>query len=482
MFRKIFLLIFLVICALKIFAIEKKNLSQIRTILEEQEKIRILTNYAPGHGHQAANLTVMRKLKALGFNGFFELIYNTDWHQHGSDPEIKMIDKFEAIMPGLDKESDKIQLIDGMKIKMIPEIVFQKMSKENVLLTITGAIDDSTICLEASEGRKFVLQMMPDDWRQREFTIFYDGNIIFRDSDVNLTHFAEVSQIEKIFEIIDETMSNNIFQNKANGLKELFSVIEAHEFLPAYGLGINGEEKISNMISSLTISKGVDKDLFKGGTIIGMLSNLSESELSNALNIQNNHFNRLQKIYNEKSRGFFLKKIDVIPKIKTVNITDPDIANVLSAIGKDDILIVKIGNLPQRVFETVISSATLPATVAGANGLSLMRYLGIPFLNTVGTPGVKEEIKLIESAVLQLRKHDPKNGVNSLVEYYLESKKINSKINKFYKGASRKIREHKEDKTPYTLLKLFQTMLEVKRDGLIRNNNCLNLIEKVFLN
>ncbi len=72
-------------------------------IIQQFSEIRVGITKAPGNGHQACAVMVMKRLRELGFNGYFEVFY---------DPAVKA--KLEFLLPGFKPEGPAVQTLTGL--------------------------------------------------------------------------------------------------------------------------------------------------------------------------------------------------------------------------------------------------------------------------------------------------------------------------------------------------------------------------------
>jgi len=452
--RAISLFFFCFILSFDAFSISQDELDAIKALLKTQHKIRILTGSAPGHGHQSANLQVMRKLKSLGFNGLFEVVYrdeNMGIGSHGPYPA-NMLKPFAQILPGLMEKNKEFMTTDNMRVKMLPVSDYLKKGGDKVLINLSGAIDDIDIIYYFAKNDQFVLTLSPDKWTDKG-EVFHDEKFFSSFSTDGLHYFPQIANPENPLNFIAEAMDYAGFKNKILGLQEIIKAHKEHEFLAAYGLGFHGVDKIVKIVSALGSAKKLRSDLFKKGIIIGMISNLNDAETT-----------RISTLLLRKGYANF----------KIISITDKNIAQALQNIKKDDIVLVKVGNVPQNVFEYLFAHSTLPPTVAGYNAVSLMKYLGTPYLSMVLDKDITPAIDLVHEATREIIL----NGGNSLINFYLASKDKESAMVKKFKAMGDELRRNKEDKLPFSLLKLLQAMEDYYAANKIEVSSCSSAANK----
>jgi hypothetical protein len=201
------------------------------------------------------------------------------------------------------------------------------------------------------------------------------------------------------------------------------------ELMAAYGLSYgSGPKKLARLIAGINAAMKVRPKLFKGPVVIPLLSSFSEKEWLD--------FNEALKIlplreYSVKIRPTF----------------DPEIAEVIRALRKKEILIMPVGAVTQNVWNTLMEKSTLPPTIAGTSGRNFMNHQGRPYFNTLGPLSLIQYEELLESEANQLitRAHEAMtNGISTttpfegghieyVAEYILQSKDKASAISMSFK-------------------------------------------------
>lgn len=127
---------FAVFFSAKIYA-DNKFYSSVKELVTTQKTIRIFMDNSPGYGNQTSSLNIMVRLRQMGFNGTFELIY-------GNVTSDKIFNLFNLPKNTPDIYYDEKHNIKFIKIKSHLDRVFNN-SIEMLPLGITGG-DDSGEC------------------------------------------------------------------------------------------------------------------------------------------------------------------------------------------------------------------------------------------------------------------------------------------------------------------------------------------------
>lgn len=122
------------------------------SFLHEQKMIRVYVDSAPGFGHQSAGISVMRRLRELGFDGEFEVIYQQ-----------KVAGKIQKIYPSFPEGIDG--QLHYLSVESYEQTVkAHKASK--VTLAISGADDGFGAKFREISLAETYLRLQPLGWGQ----------------------------------------------------------------------------------------------------------------------------------------------------------------------------------------------------------------------------------------------------------------------------------------------------------------------------
>jgi hypothetical protein len=171
--------------------------------IDPSNTIRIMINYGPGFGHQTAAITLMRKLRALGFTGLFDVRYmgeNVVGH------------KLETLFVGFNMTSANSGV--EMLSSMVGRIKITKYSKDNlpqVYLTMTPAYDEFRGINPAYYHCEGYVILQPTDWlRPRIIALLAD-----RGEEVERVHMPMDARLSaESLPPIDSTVVSSPIESK----------------------------------------------------------------------------------------------------------------------------------------------------------------------------------------------------------------------------------------------------------------------------
>lgn len=122
--------------------------------LAKETIIRVYISPAPGFGHQAATVTVMRRLRHLGFTGHFDVIYSDS-----------VSNKLSTLLPGFDPNQTDWQELHHLKLRAIALSQFQNQrDTQRVALGVTGAEDERGSMTPERLNVDSYLRLQPLGW------------------------------------------------------------------------------------------------------------------------------------------------------------------------------------------------------------------------------------------------------------------------------------------------------------------------------
>lgn len=406
-FKKLAKLIILLLIYVT-WSVQAANLSW----LENQEKIRVYISNAPGMGHQAASSVVMRRLRQLGFNGQFEVIYNNS-----------IANKLPILFPGFDPTISSNQYLAKYKINAISENDFFKSTNHQIIdLAITGADDNRSHLTPNKLFTKNYLLLEPQGWGDSLYFSNSNSTPVVLNQIRNLGYHFEVdTSSESIGHALESLSLNSVFTNKTHGLSKVLNT-NAH-MSAIYGIGLipNMPERIKIWIQGIQMAERSLK--LKKPILIPIISPLNEYELLN--------LNWEIKSLMEKSKK----------RIIFADIHDVDFNAKIDHLKAGEIIVFHVGKVPQDLFEILFAKSDLPLLVAGKNAMNLAQLLGKSYLNTVNDLGLesKETPPEIYAKIFQAHeifyksKYDDKY-IRKLSNFIKESYQGDSDLNNFFKS------------------------------------------------
>jgi len=396
-------------------------LAAVSSFLRGLETIRIGVDQAPGNGHQAASVNIMKRLRELGFQGRFEIIY------------AHMVkDKLEYLLPGFDPKGPDTQESRDRGWVAIKGHIFRdyaSRARDSYPTVPLGIMVDASDPSRGTDWLKVrsLLTIEPFGWG-------YGSSVQVAGQAKSLSlpaltsipfQYALPAPLDSARFVIENMSVAPKLQAKVPGLVR---IIEAHgriETLAAYGLGIGGVGKLTRLLRGAHYAQKSRPDLFKGGVVVPLISRLDEQEIA-------------------QLRAGIENDAALAGKVGVVSVDDPEIAERIRQLGKGEILVVCVGPVAQNVFDLLFSRSTLPPTVAGANGENLMYLTRNPFFNTVRFSHLNarlgnsrpEALDLIDKAHAALAKGP--DSQESIGKFILASMEKDSPLSAAFRGGRSK--------------------------------------------
>ncbi len=441
---------------------EARARAKILQLLRGHEVIRLFVNSAPGYGHQAASVTVLKRLRQLGYEGRIELVYQQDTKA-----------KLGNLLPGFNPRGKNVQTLAALGVTAISAKAFLKHGgSRNVKLGITGAEDGYHY--DVPTGVEQYLRLQPKSWARGSLWTKKTG---FVDLDPEFRELGYVYDIPSPADpaafVEQELSGTKRLARKAAGLSAVLAGQEGYELLPAYGLGENGVHKLRNLIGAVHEAQMSSPKSFRGSVVIPLISNLNTQEL---MELGRDDSASAVRVGWAGAALTWLRHALGLPfevrlasgaRARVVSVHTPDLARELQKLQPDDILIVRVGALPQSLFEYVFSQASMPATVAGCNASNLMHRLGKPYFNTVWdkAPGVAalpaQERQLISNAhdIFRSPGFSNSDSARQAAKFIIQAMNRSSSLSRFYAGLRPAPASLAADKLARGLL-LLQELLE----------------------
>jgi hypothetical protein len=323
------------------------DVAAVRAYLAQAPLIRVALPQAPGNGHQAIGVTIMKRLLDLGYRGRFEVVFDD-----------KIRDKLDLTLAGFDPLGEPVQELPGLSAVAFPLSAHLKRAsipRADVMISPDGSYVDGW-----QSNCEVNACITPYAWSVPEI----DGEDIM-DAGGALVKFS-VPRPSNPARFIAERMGHSErMRAKIPGLQAVARALGRVELLPAYGLSEGHTVgRLPALLEAVELAQTQAPRLFSGGVVVPFFSYMSDATLQ-----------ALRRRFEGSSGpgGVTVVSVQDVGAIK----------NALKRLERGQILFVRVGGVEQDVFHYFYSRQTMPGTVAGANGRNLMRVLGRPYMNTV---------------------------------------------------------------------------------------------------
>lgn len=420
---------------------------RILDLLRRQETVRIFVDGAPGNGHQAASVGVVRRLRQLGYKGRLEVVYEHD---------VKA--KLGYLLPGFNPRGSNSQtLASGVSAVSFKRFDKEPSLRRRVALGISGA---GSFGMHPDLAVDSLLRLQPQGWYG-----YYDmrvgGKTIELPDSLREMGFVYdiASPADPAAFVRKEMSASGKLARKGRPLASILGGTDRYELLPAYGLGYDGVPKLTNLLKAIRDAQVSSPDAFRGGVVIPLVSNLNAREMAE-LTVGPTRWDWLDAVFGflRAMLGTQRVQLPAGPPVEIVSATDPRLRGKLQRLDRGEILIVRLGPLPPTVFDYLFSRASMPATVAGKNATNVARLIGRPFLNTIADiPEGLEKDDLVRDAHLDLGRRS-EGSVSALARFLVEGMKRDSPLSRLYAPLSPGSQPLKSDKLAQGLLALHEAL------------------------
>ncbi|KTD72720.1 hypothetical protein [Legionella tucsonensis] len=404
--------------------------------LNEMTLIRVVVNTGRGFGHQRASITLMQKLREMGFKGIFDIqcddrlgatLMNTKTRKIYRNEEplvsrqlIGMISRFESANPN----REGVRIVTGLGAVKISSLPHDYTSRDNLELPEVDlavcAAEDKSIQEEDKKTKMFnaasYIGLEPTDWHQGScFVTDQDGIVTelppasaMRLSSAAASQLPDISSITLSAieqRIIDITSNTGINSQLVYGLYP-----EKH-----YSTESGGIKETGNLDEVTEMQRIVDANLL-----------LSQKTGQPSILLLP------QKIALDADFiGIVKGKND---NIHLVDLTKDDLD--IGVFKAGDVVVAHTGLLQQTVFDhLMLQGTTLPPVIEGCNSRESCESFGRPFIHGSGKHDplkqyeveAGDKLQLHTKASLCLEQGDPKY-VPQLVQYMEESVASNREL------------------------------------------------------
>jgi hypothetical protein len=236
-----------------------------------------------------------------------------------------------------------------------------------------------------------------------------------------------------------QTAGSPRLKEKGPGLIQLLERVQNRELdlLSAYGVGLGALNSIDVLTRALLIAKTRFPLQFNKPIVVGLLSNVNPHEWTQIL------------------RNFSVdKKTNLRERVNVLNVTDADFSECLAHLLADQITYVNIGPVSQDLWHYLMDQSTLPATAAGANGISFLAQRGKPFINTTQKTSIDDnspEGRALSELMGKVGKQFTSGGTQALLDLFLASRNSGSETAKIFRNYALHLKK-KPDRVCETLL------------------------------
>ncbi|WP_413289655.1 hypothetical protein [Bdellovibrio sp. HCB337] len=391
-----------------------------KSFLQEQKKIRIYVDSAPGFGHQSAGISVMRRLRELGFQGEFEVVY-----------QASVAAKIKKIYPGFP---------DGIEneVKYLSTEEYQNARKqgkiEKLKLAMSGADDGFGSEFARVSMAETYLRLQPLGWGS---AALYEKNarVLFTLQDLPLTNLQSPEADQFV-----ETLKNqtDLPEDKKQFALKFADIAQNHLSFPVYGVGIQAFAPQKVYFYAKAVKSAAQRMSSDKAVIIPVVSPFNADEMDT-----------VKKVFG-KVEGFEAAATTERKHQNQMHLLTPQEFSALEKLKPGNLYFVFVGSVPQNVFNFFYESANLPVWVAGKNAMSFAATKGKVYLNTVDDyhlPGREklsaEANKKLERALVAFnngyQEYANQGYLTALSQFIQESSTPGTELQKFYSGIGEKL-------------------------------------------
>lgn len=347
---------------------------ELEGFLSQQKLVRVYVDSAPGFGHQSAGISVMRRLRELGFDGEFQVVYQQS-----------VADKIKKIYPSFPEG------IEG-QLNYLSVENYEKAIHENkipkVNLAISGADDGFGSKFREISMAETYLRLQPLGWGQ---SVVYGAESRLLESLASLP-LANVKSPDlaafKDFVHSDTAMS----PAKKEFVLKFAEASSQHFTFPIYGVGTQTFAPQRMYFYGKAVKAAATKIQSDKAVIAPVVSPFNAQEVDTLL-----------KVFG-KAAGFESAIASELKHQKQMHVLTPEQFNELKTLKPGHVYFVLVGTTPQTVFNFFYERATLPVWVAGKNAMSFAVSKGKPYFNTVDDYFLPEKQNLSAASVKTLEK------------------------------------------------------------------------------
>lgn len=423
---------------------DTKKQDKVLPHIKDLKNIRILIDQGRGYGHQKAGITLMKKLREIGFAGEFDILYNESYPEAWKHYENKKLGggngrKIEILIDGF-KAKPIYEEDNGsyIKNKELGKIKITRISNKNE--DTLGKLEETDLCFCAGSELNFLfykkkpkqyvcknfIQLQPTDWflGAGRFVVDENEKLDNIDNKVRLSAKPNNKQFNKNeFELKIENLAKN---SNSQLLYSLYPNKEIeYEWDTRMGCEIAKQKDAPNLDPKILLERLISAHLK-----IKQYTPHQPTVLFCPQGI----------ILDKELQKYLLEKFK--DKLEFADLTKNDI-NLDQK--KDKIIIGFTGALREPFFEEMLLKKTkFPPVIEGCNSIETCESNGRPFIHSTETRPVGALIKYkvedvqshsthnLASECLRLEDTEAYHSAR-LEEYMLKSVNPNSKIQEYHK-------------------------------------------------
>ncbi len=398
--------------------------------IDEMDLIRVVVNTGRGFGHQRAAITLMQKLREMGFKGTFDIqcsdslgstLLNTKTGEEYVNNKLLVSCQLIGMIPGFESSEpngDGVRIVAGLgavKISSLPDNYrsMGKLELPEADLAVCAA-EDSDYDNENTKAKKFnavsYIRLEPTDWHQGSCFVTDQDGVVTQLPSASIMRLSSVatSQLPDISSIVLSATEQRIL-NITSGAEINSQLI--YGLYPAmhFSVELKVMKETGNLDEAIEMQRIVE-------------ANLSLSQKTGKSSI-------LLLPQEVALDAYFIRKVKGgNDNIHFVDLTKCDVD--MRAYKAGDVIVAYTGCLQQTFFDhLMLKGTTLPPVIEGCNSRETCESAGRPFIHgsgkhchlkqyDVGFSGHKQTLHTEASLCLE---QGDQNYVPQLVQYMEES-------------------------------------------------------------
>ncbi|HVE13558.1 MAG TPA: hypothetical protein VNI01_09210, partial [Elusimicrobiota bacterium] len=354
--------------------------------LQSLPMVRVLFADAPHFGHQTASLSLIRRLRDLGYRGAIEGVYGDPTNGWWDDPDNAALRKLPTLIPGFDPKKDD-QFIEGLDLRLRSD---SSVNREGlrVPLALTGGADEAA-GFDARVRADVFLHLSPTGWASGD-------RIRLRDTEYKNLGF----DLKRTLVFRPEDASAPLGPREAawlgpsglRGIAALEAAAPRVALMPAYGLQYHNAWGLFRVLTGLSEAMARRPADYPKPVVVPVINQLYG--LSDRMRVFGGDLGE--------------PGARLLDRLRYADVFEPGLESVLSGLAPGQILLVETGSVPSAAFERLYGLASLPPILEGRNARNLMLLLGAPFFSRMphdfahvsGAPGVAAAFGAAAQALL----------------------------------------------------------------------------------
>lgn len=381
--------------------------------LRAQKIIRIYVDSAPGFGHQSAGLSVMTRLREIGFQGEFEVIYQ-------STVAAKISKIYKAFPHGIPGD------VKYLSVEEYQRSLEQK-TVTKVNLAVSGADDGFGSQFAKMAQAQTYLRLQPLGWGQSQL-YGRQSRVLHGLSELPLASLNDTNPDEfqkKLSQdlVLDPAKKEFLFRFATQGFSEFN--------FPIYGVGIQAYAAQRMFFYSKALRTAAQRLDQNKAIIVPVVSPFNAQEMD-----------AIEKAFGKKA-GFESAAPGERAHQNKMHLLMPAEFNSLSSLKPGNIYFVFVGSVPQYAFNLLYEKANLPVWVAGKNAMSFTLTQGKAYLNTVndyylpGRSGLSSGSQKImdqayEAFSVGYQEYAHQNRLRDLGKFIVEASREGSELRQYF--------------------------------------------------